>query len=418
MYNIIIQSKYRNVFIVSITCFLFFVFINNTRIIEGAQGKKKSDKKQATNPQPPVQPQVNADNAEQPVNAVQQPVNAVQQPVNAVQQPVNAVQPVGKNEKKNDEKINSIVQKLLPSMVSKMLAKPIAEIKNEQQKISSSVRNVSTGYYRFNKKVTTANADIDKKIQDYNQKISDLSAKKESDLNGQYNMYKTGLANDTAAVTNTVNQMNTDNSKNFEKIENAQKEAKKNADLSKKIYDDVFGAASTNIVKGDNNEFAAAAAKQGFTVMDGSQYIQSDSNDKNLFDLEKNVIDELNTFNTIYYSYLQCSSGSCDVGNRKTIADVKEQSTAVNKAIDNLKNAYNERNIQSQNNVFQENHKEILDKSKSIDELRSGLDSKMESVLKNKIPVIETQQYDATVYTGIVWSILAISTFFYIITEM
>jgi len=152
--------------------------------------------------------------------------------------------------------------------------------------------------------------------------------------------------------------------------------------------------------------------------MDGSQYIQSDSNDKNLFDLEKNVIDELNTFNTIYYSYLQCSSGRCDLGNRKTITDIKEQSTAVNKAIDDLKNAYNERNIQTRNNSFQENHKEILDKSKSIDELRSGLDSKMESVLKNKIPVIEKQQYDATVYTGIIWSILAISILFYIITEM
>ena len=45
MYNIIIQSKYKDVFIIGITCFLIFLFMNSTRIVEGATTKKKKDDK-------------------------------------------------------------------------------------------------------------------------------------------------------------------------------------------------------------------------------------------------------------------------------------------------------------------------------------------------------------------------------------
>jgi hypothetical protein len=60
-----------------------------------------------------------------------------------------------------------------------------------------------------------------------------------------------------------------------------------------------------------------------------------------------------------------------------------------------------------------------MDKSKSIDELRRGLDEKMVTILKLKNPPNEmTLRYDSTVYTGIVWSVLATSIVFYIFTEM
>ena len=83
-----------------------------------------------------------------------------------------------------------------------------------------------------------------------------------------------------------------------------------------------------------------------------------------------------------------------------------------------MQNAYN-RSPQNSETDFKTNHQEILNNAKSIDELRRSLDSKMNAILKNKIEPNElTRQYDSTVYTGIMWSVLATSVLFYIFTEM
>ena len=46
MYNIIIQSKYKNVYIIGITCFFILLVMNSTNIVEGARNKKKETKKE------------------------------------------------------------------------------------------------------------------------------------------------------------------------------------------------------------------------------------------------------------------------------------------------------------------------------------------------------------------------------------
>jgi hypothetical protein len=305
-------------------------------------------------------------------------------------------------------------------MVSKVLQPPITDIQKKQNQVSSQLRKVSNGYQNFNKEVAIANTNIDKKIQEYNDKISNISKNTETDLNGQYNMYKTGLSNDANVVADLIKQIDTKNSSFSEKITNAQNETKQYADNTKRIYDDVFGATTAKVIRQDNSEFQPAdSMKQGFTTIDDTNYAKPNSNNKNLFHLENNLINELNTFNTIYYSYVRCySSGNCDVGNRKTIDDVTNQATIVNNAIANLKNEYEKQNIQTKENVFIDNHQEILNNSKSIDELRRGLDAKMDTILQKNKSSIETKQYDATVYTGILWSILAILILFYIFIEM
>ena len=86
-----------------------------------------------------------------------------------------------------------------------------------------------------------------------------------------------------------------------------------------------------------------------------------------------------------------------------------------------LQDAYNKAktNINTNDGTFKTNHQEIMEKSKSIDELRRNLDSKMDAILKIRNPPNElTQQYDSTVYTGIMWSVLATSVLFYVFTEM
>jgi hypothetical protein len=297
-----------------------------------------------------------------------------------------------------------------------MLKPPIEKIKKQQKEISSNIRGLSTRYKRFNNQILNANKKIDKKIQEYNDKLSNFYKSTEAELNGQYNMYKTGLSNDAAAVTNLIKQTDSNNSNLSEKITTTKNETKQYADQTKRIYDDVFGASTAKVIKQNNSEFKAT---EGFETKDYTGYVTPNSNNKNLFHLENNLIEQLNTFNTIYYSYVQCySKGTCDVGNRKTISDVTTQAAIVNTAITDLKNEYDRQNISTKDNVFETNQNEILNDSKSVDELRRSLDTKMDQILQNKKTSVEAQQHDSTVYAGIIWSVLAISILFYIITEM
>ena len=215
---------------------------------------------------------------------------------------------------------------------------------------------------------------------------------------------------------NLIKQTDSNNSNLSEKITNTKNETKQYADDTKRIYDDVFSASTAKVIKQNNSEFKAT---EGFETKDYTGYVTPNSNNKNLFHLENNLIDQLNTFNTIYYSYVQCySKGTCDVGNRKTISDVTTQADIVNTAITDLKNEYDRQNISTKDNVFETNQNEILNDSKSVDELRRSLDNKMDQILQNKKSSVEAQQHDSTVYAGIIWSVLAISILFYIITEM
>ena len=98
--------------------------------------------------------------------------------------------------------------------------------------------------------------------------------------------------------------------------------------------------------------------------------------------------------------------------------EVTTAATAVNDAVKALEEAYR-LSPKNDGEIFESNHKEILEKAKTIDELRRSLDTKMDTIIKSKNPPNElTQQYDSTVYTGIMWSVLATSVLFYVFTEM
>ena len=140
-----------------------------------------------------------------------------------------------------------------------------------------------------------------------------------------------------------------------------------------------------------------------------------------LFNLEKELIEEINKFNIIYYEYVRCLSGgsNCTVGTPVTEENVISASDKVNEKANKLKTEYESESNYTTDTIFKSTHKSIMNKAKQIDELRRAIDTKMETILKNKNPPNElTRQYDSTVYTGIVWSILATSVLFYIFTEM
>ena len=310
---------------------------------------------------------------------------------------------------KVDDKIKKNVNKALPSLVSKSISKPVAEIKNKQSQIDNKLNRVNVQQQKINKKLGSASADLKKQSQEHNIKLTELYNKLLSDLSSQYNMYKTGLQNEISVATESVKTMNTNITDASEKVYSAKDEAKGYADMTNKIYNDVFGKTTAMVVQQDNAEFSG---KQGFTIMDDSGYIKS----KNLFDLEKDVVDAINNFNTIYYAYIRCTTISCSTTTSEN--DVSAAADTLNNKIKLLQDAYTAANIKTDDATFQQNHTEIMNKAKSIDELRRNLDSKMETILKNRNPPTETtQQYDATIYAGIAWSVLATSLLFYVFIE-
>jgi hypothetical protein len=205
-----------------------------------------------------------------------------------------------------------------------------------------------------------------------------------------------------------------------EKAGFARDKAKEYADSTNKIYNDVFGKLTTQVIQQDNANFSEKA-KEAFTEMNGTGYnTKTGPNNTNLFDLEKELVNTINDFNTSYYNFVRCSSGgSINCGNKPSDKEVEEKSKRVILMTERLKSAYEEAKIQTNDATFKKNHQEIMEKSKSIDELRQNLDIKMDAIMKSRNPPNElTQQYDSTVYTGIMWSVLATSVLFYIFTEM
>ena len=431
--------------------FLFFIFIflivNSTTIVEGLKSKKASEKasekakeKAKAKAEAKAEAKSEAQKKEEAKNAVKAEAMAelknelattgaigttgellTTSGVNDKNAKSVAGQMTGKKKDgsikkivdKVDDKIKKNVNKALPSLVSKSIAKPVAEIKNKQSRINNKLNNVNLQQQEINQKLGSASANLKKQSQEHNNKLTKLYNKLLSDLSSQYNMYKTGLQNEISVATESVKTLNTNVADASEKVYSAKDEAKGYADMTNKIYNDVFGKTTAMVVQQDNAEFSG---KQGFTVMDDSGYIKPNPNNKNLFDLEKDVVDAINNFNTIYYAYIRCSTIGCST--TTSANDVSAAADTLNAKIKILNDAYRTANIQTNDATFQQNHTEIMNKAKSIDELRRNLDSKMETILNNHNPPTETtQQYDATIYAGIAWSVLATSLLFYVFIE-
>lgn len=422
--------------------FLFFIFIflivNSTTIVEGFDKKKKAKAKLEAQKKEEAKAKLEAQQKEDAKKAVKAEAMAElknelattgaigttgellttsgvnDKNANSVANQMTGKKKDGSIKKivdKVDDKIKKNVNKALPSLVSKSISKPVAEIKNKQSQIDNKLNRVNVQQQKINKKIGSASADLEKQSQEHNNKLTELYNKLLSDLSSQYNMYKTGLQNEISVATESVKTLNANVSDASEKVYSAKDEAKGYADMTNKIYNDVFGKTTAMVVQQDNAEFSG---KQGFTVMDDSGYIKS----KNLFDLEKDVVDAINNFNTIYYAYIRCTTITCNDGTGKSENDVSAAADTLNDKIKILNDAYASANIQTNDATFQQNHTEIMNKAKSIDELRRNLDSKMETLVKNRNPPTETtQQYDATIYAGIAWSVLATSLLFYVFIE-
>jgi hypothetical protein len=414
MYNII-ESKYRYIFLICILGILISLFIKSTKIVEGniARDIRKSIKKTRQGIEKAAKKtRQGIENAVDKTKDVVE--DAVDKTKDVVDKTKDGIEDAADKTKDGIEdaadktiSIKSEVSAALPSLVKNILQKPIAKMKETQLETKKILETVASTQNNFEKSIANTNSNMKSAVQTNNYKLIKKQKELLSNLSQQYDMYKTGLSNEVNVATKGIKDLNENISNSSNAALESANEAKKYAELSNRIYNDVFGAISARVIQQGNAE--------PFTQMDSTGYTQ------NLFDLEKELVDAINDFNTTYYNFIRCSSGgsNCSAAAPIKEQDIIDKSNVVNDKAKALETAYTNANIQTSDATFETNHKEIMEKAKSVDELRRALDTRMDAVLKNKNPPNElTKEYDSTVYTGIMWSVLATSVLFYIFTEL
>ena len=442
MYNNIdkfIRPKYGALFLVCVACILLIIFVNSRKIIEGAKSKKASKPKKSNKPKGAKKKKKKSNpDPEKSTQALLKNSGVTDKNVvasNELMTTKNADQPASSNtavvtaasiskiidniDKRIERKVNQIapnvIKKITPSMMKASLVKPLAEIKKNQQDLNNQIKTITSSENDFNNRVKFVISDLDQKAKTNMDNLTNYYKDISLNLYNQQNMYKTGISNESKIALDSIKNLNADSSSLSNQAIVARDGAVESKNRVEKIYNDVFGKTTATVVQQDiqKEAFTQRDFVPNSGIKEGATFERSAPIDIALFDLEGKLINSINDFNTTYYGYIKCSS-SGTVACSKT--DVDNKAKAIHDAIVALQSKYT---TSITDEKFKENHQIIMDKSKSIDELRRGLDEKMATILKLKNPPNEmTLQYDSTVYTGIMWSVLATSIVFYIFTEM
>lgn len=173
------------------------------------------------------------------------------------------------------------------------------------------------------------------------------------------------------------------------------------------------------------------------------QYVPDTTYRYTIYDLEKNVFDSINEFNTIYSNYFRCSTelsnnkvpgdnvrtalistaiirGCTDISNI-TLANINVVKTKLKTKIEAFNNAVN--NFQSPGNSNDYNPakvEELLKKYENIINKRNEIDIKMKEINQTDDSHFMDYKgrYDSTQYTNILVTVLATSLIYYIFVKM
>ncbi len=271
---------------------------------------------------------------------------------------------------------------------------------------------------------TLVTNEVDKKVGDI--------TKANTDLGNAYSQYNVSMATQYSDYnTNASAKLTTFDTNASTKIGqltdlNSVAEAAKTAaetakSETQKMYDNVFKEVSGRVVTQSNvyRDGLKFNPITGFYERFGTMYEAFETREgfsDAVFNKEREVIQDLNAFNTAYYAWITCKSGKCPTNPLKTEAQLRTSLvTAANTlgtSIDALKGLYPTSDLTDGTQA-------TIDKAHEIDALRRDLDTKMNAILmsKNRIdePAIE---YDSTVYAGILWSVLGTSVLYYVFTEL
>ena len=204
--------------------------------------------------------------------------------------------------------------------------------------------------------------------------------------------------------------------------------AKTDAETAKsetqKMYDDVFKEVSGRVVTQSNVYRSGLSFNPNTNYYEafGTMYEAFETREgfsDDIFNLERQVIADLNAFNTAYYKWITCKSQGtpCSTPLEDLERDLSTASSKLEGSINTLTTAYPK--TANVDGTQTDKTQEMIDRARAIDALRRDLDTKMNAIIKSKNRLDEPAiEYDSTVYAGILWSVLGTSVLYYVFTEL
>jgi hypothetical protein len=287
----------------------------------------------------------------------------------------------------------------------------------------STMKNVPTG--------NTISEMVDGKI---NSKAGDINAAKDQ-FEKNAATKTTSFDANAAAKTATFNDTVVAQTSSF----NSNADTQRNAFNG--LFDNKYGtfdsyAKSTTNTLGSMKDASVSAAERAEAALNQSIQIQNNifgaSSEKMITQANQyNTNDAMKTMDPSFNRVKEGLVNQDDILGKET--NVKTAITAYKTAVQNYNNNQSDANLTllltassdldtktqeltlAYSQPEQDQTASIKEKASAIDNLRRELDTKMQQVL-NKQDI--TNQYDSTVYTGIMWSVLGTSLLYYIFTEM
>lgn len=181
------------------------------------------------------------------------------------------------------------------------------------------------------------------------------------------------------------------------------------------------------------NNFANNFTNDDLTGSGSNDLYGSRSRDQmyNVFNKEKDVVDKINTFYKKYHEYLRCincnltnntcNTDKCNVINEELDKKYQELIDSMN----NMDTSLNGLNINGNRTIpttedYEKTYNRLKTDHGSILNLRNELDEKLNYInnVKNSYSDIHANQYNSSIYTGILMSILATTMLYYVFIKL
>jgi len=195
--------------------------------------------------------------------------------------------------------------------------------------------------------------------------------------------------------------------------------AKESAERSEKALAGILPTTTNKAVLKSVEGFTGfnSSVLEGYTVFSNPNLPRGSTNNS-AFDLENNLVDKINKFNTAYYTFLSQASPTA----AQTTA-LTEARTALDTTITALNTKIGQIGSSTpkiSNAMFDASHSYIKTTANQIETLRADLDMKMHEILKARdgVPTDYTIKRDTAAYTTILWTALATSALFFIFVKM
>jgi hypothetical protein len=147
---------------------------------------------------------------------------------------------------------------------------------------------------------------------------------------------------------------------------------------------------------------------------------------------EQQLLNDLNEFNAKYARYVACSDNILNANNKLKCTDIELNKKTVTDAYDKIagdaasgslyavKKGFSDVNDYVTNETAEATFNDINAKHKNIMQLRSELDAKLKElhVTEDSFAYEQNRIFDGTLYTSLIWTVLATTTLFYVFKKL